>query len=125
MNATVDDIVMYADEFLGAKPKYIFSAHPMWSVLRHPHQGKWFAVLAKVRRSALSADSAGHDSDEVIDIVVVKSEPPLIDALVEQPGFARGYHMNKEHWVTVLLDGSANTDDALDLLHASYELTKR
>ena len=42
-----------------------------------------------------------------------------------QPGILPGYHMNKNHWLTVLLDGTAADDVIKELLEISWELTKK
>ncbi len=34
------------------------------------------------------------------------------------------YHMNKAHWLTIALDGSAEEEKLKFLLDMSYELTK-
>ena len=39
----------------------------------------------------------------MIDILVLKCEPEMVSTLVGQKGFAPAYHMNKKHWLTVLL----------------------
>ena len=33
-----------------------------------------------------------------------------------------GYHMNKQHWITILLDGSVSEAKTLDFLDMSYDL---
>jgi len=38
------------------------------------------------------------------------------------PAITGGYHLNKRHWNTVVLDGSVPDDEVLDLIDHSYEL---
>lgn len=33
------------------------------------------------------------------------------------------YHMNKEHWITILLDGTVPKQKICDLIDISYDLT--
>ncbi len=49
--------------------------------------------------------------------------PRLIGPQREKPGFFPAYHMNKEHWITAALDGSAPEDEIKILLAMSYDLT--
>lgn len=42
----------------------------------------------------------------------------------EYEGILPGYHMNKKHWNTVLLDGSVPTFMVWDLIDHSYELVR-
>ncbi len=38
------------------------------------------------------------------------------------PAITAGYHLNKRHWNTVVLDGSVPDDLVTDLVHESYDL---
>jgi predicted DNA-binding protein (MmcQ/YjbR family) len=38
------------------------------------------------------------------------------------PGYRPAYHMNKEHWITVLLDGSVPFEKIVEHLVMSREL---
>ena len=38
------------------------------------------------------------------------------------PAVIPGYHMNKRHWNTVILDGSLSDDDLLGMIDESYRL---
>ena len=65
----------------------------------------------------------GLDRDGDVDIIDMKCGPLLMGSYRDIPGIFPGYHMNKAHWITLLLDGG--TEDALikELLDISYELT--
>ena len=54
----------------------------------------------------------------------LKCEPWLAEALRrDHPGVVRpGYHLNKQHWNTVLCDGSLPDSMVLDMLEDSYDL---
>ena len=53
----------------------------------------------------------------------VKCEPVLIGSLRERPGFHPAYHMNKDKWITVRLDGSVAAEEIRNLVDLSYRLT--
>ncbi len=42
---------------------------------------------------------------------------------VGEPGVYPAYHMNKNHWVSVALDGSASDETVKTLLDVSFEST--
>jgi predicted DNA-binding protein (MmcQ/YjbR family) len=53
----------------------------------------------------------------------LKCEPALAQQLREAfAGVTPGYHMNKEHWNTVMLDGSVDLQMILAWIDLSYEL---
>ena len=39
------------------------------------------------------------------------------------PAVRPGYHMNKQHWITVILDGSMTDEEVLPLIADSWALT--
>ena len=53
----------------------------------------------------------------------LKCEPELAEALRrDDPAVKPGYHLNKRHWNTLVLDGSLADGMVLDLLEDSYDL---
>ncbi|MSQ11706.1 MAG: MmcQ/YjbR family DNA-binding protein [Dehalococcoidia bacterium] len=59
------------------------------------------------------------------DRINLKCVPMLAVHLREQyPAVLPGYHMNKTHWNTVLLDGSIDEDEVKKMVDLSYDLVK-
>jgi predicted DNA-binding protein (MmcQ/YjbR family) len=55
--------------------------------------------------------------------VSLKCDPDLAaDLRVRYAAITPGYHLNKRHWNTVVLDGSVPDEELLDLIDHSYEL---
>jgi predicted DNA-binding protein (MmcQ/YjbR family) len=55
--------------------------------------------------------------------VSVKCEPALAEALREtHAAVIPGYHLNKRHWNTVILDGSLPDETVHDMIEDSYDL---
>ena len=53
----------------------------------------------------------------------LKCDPDFAQVLRQRfTGIIPGYHMNKRHWNTVVLDGSVPDDLVLDMIDDSYEL---
>lgn len=59
----------------------------------------------------------------MIDVLNVKCDPLLISTLRNEKGVYPAYHMNKENWVTLALDGSIKDDQLKWSLDQSFELT--
>ena len=56
----------------------------------------------------------------------LKCDPDLAIELREQyPAVLPGYHMNKKHWNTVVLDGSLSKRLIMDMIDHSYDLVFR
>ena len=113
------DILAYAKENYDTDPERLWAKYPEYEVLRHRNNQKWYAILMNVPGNKL-----GLESDDVIDILDIKCEPDMILSLSTQTGFASAYHMNKKHWLTILLNGSIDDDEVYNLLDMSYEMTK-
>jgi predicted DNA-binding protein (MmcQ/YjbR family) len=55
--------------------------------------------------------------------VSLKCEPQLAEALrVAHAAVLPGYHLNKRHWNTVIIDGSLPDETVRDMIEDSYDL---
>lgn len=55
--------------------------------------------------------------------VNLKADPDeVIDRIERYPSVIPGYHMNKKHWITVLLDESVPSDLIIEWIYVSYQL---
>ena len=53
----------------------------------------------------------------------LKCDPDFALALRDQyPAITAGYHMNKKHWNSVVLDGSISESQLIDMIDDSYDL---
>jgi len=89
------------------------------AVLRHRENKKWFALIMEVGR-----DKLGMPGEETVEVMNVKCDPMLIGSLRTQRGFLPAYHMNKDQWISILLDGTAPEEEIRSLIAMSYELTR-
>lgn len=111
-------LIDYIGEELNADPEYLFAKNPDTAVFRHKSNGKWFAAILSVSKRKL-----GLPDDTVCDIADLKCGPIMSAAFRSQPGVFPGYHMNKEHWVSVLLDGTVEESLFRQMVELSYDLT--
>ena len=74
-------------------------------------------------RCGLLGEKLGLPEREMLDILNLKCDPVLIASLRGTPGLLPAYHMNKEHWITAVLDGSAPDAQIQTLLAMSYDVT--
>lgn len=112
------DLSLYISETYGAQAEYPFLQYPDAAVFRHASNKKWFAVIMSV-----SGRKLGLGTDKTFDIVNLKCDPVLSGSLRLEKGIYPAYHMNKEKWISVALDGSVQTDKIEWLLDISFELT--
>jgi predicted DNA-binding protein (MmcQ/YjbR family) len=112
------DILRYAEKNYQTKPEHPWPESPTSEVLRHRRNRKWYALITDVARNKV-----GLEGDELIDILNVKCDPEIVFALSSQEGFSPAWHMNKKHWLTIILNGKAADDEVYRLLDLSHEMT--
>ena len=115
---TRDELIRYVADRYSTDPEFPWDDENF--IFRHGGNRKWFAVAMRVAYRKLGIDREGS-----ADVVDVKCHPILMGAYRTQPGIRPGYHMNKEHWLTILLDGSAEDALVKELLELSFDLTNR
>ncbi|MEI7186195.1 MmcQ/YjbR family DNA-binding protein [Dickeya dianthicola] len=108
----------YAREHYNSEPEYLWSNLPDYAVLRHHNGDKWFGIVMSVPGIKL-----GLNTDDKVDILDVKVRPEHIGSLRQKDGILPAYHMNKEHWVSVILSGPLSAKEIHELLADSHELT--
>ena len=100
-------------------PEYPWQNGHSSTVFRHSDNRKWFALVMEVQRDRLGL--AGSDP---VDIVNLKIDDMFFrDKIIREDGILPAYHMNKMHWVTVLLDGTVPEQKVFDLLDMSFMVT--
>ncbi len=109
----------YIAETYNAQADHPWAKYPRDEVFRHSNSGKWFALVMEVPKARLGLAEDGN-----LDVVNLKCDPIVIGSLRGRPGFFPAYHMNKDSWITVALDGSVDPDEVKALLDMSFELTR-
>lgn len=115
-----DEILEYVENKYKVKAEYPWAKSPDYAVLRHSDNQKWFALVMNI-----SKDKLGMQEQDLVDVINVKCDPVMIGSLRMKDGFFAAYHMNKEHWITIILDGTVEMDEICELIDLSYDLTKK
>lgn len=105
----------YIAEKYGVSPEFPWISSPKHGVFRHESNRKWFAIIMNI-----SGEKLGLQNDNMIDIMNVKCDHILIGSLLGQRGFFPAYHMNKNNWISIALDGSAEDETIKWLIDLSY-----
>ena len=88
--------------------------------MRHSNaKGKWYALIGKIAKRKLGLKEEGET-----DFINLKCPPDMVSILRQSPPFLPAYHMNKTHWLTILLDHGVESEEIFKLLDWSYDLTK-
>ena len=112
-------VFKYAKDKYGTEPDYLWPQYPGYAALRHDKDDKWYAIVMDVPKEKLGMAGEGE-----IDLIDVKCRPDGIETLQGKKVFLPAYHMNKEHWISILLDGTVPLEKIYELIDESYDLTK-
>ncbi len=116
---TRKEFLAYCLDTYGTSPDYPFEGDFETAVLRHENNRQWYALVMKVSRRKF-----GIDSDEVIDVVNLKLPLDMFGSFSTTDGVYPAYHMNKLHWISVLLPDAAS-DVTEFLVNVGFEATRK
>jgi len=89
-------------------------------IFRHLHNQKWFALIMNIEKGKLTKD----ENNDLLDAINLKIDPKDGKSLRGRKGIFEAYHMNKKHWITVVLNESISDENIMKLIEKSFELTK-
>ena len=79
--------------------------------MKHSKNKKWFALIMNVHNKLY---------------INVKTNPDYSDILRNSYDYIiPAYHMNKEHWNTIIIDRNVDKTLVKELIEQSYELTRK
>ena len=91
------------------------------TVLRHGAGGKWFGIVMKAPRAKVGLEGAG-----MAEILNLKCDPMLSYGLRQDyADILPAWHMNKQLWITVRLEGDVPEELVQTLMRMSYDLTDK
>ena len=100
---TKQQFLEYCRDTYDTSPDYPSDEDFETAVLRHADNRKWYALVMKVSRRKF-----GFESDEVIDVVNLKIPIEMFGSFGASDGVYPAYHMNKLHWISVLLPDASD-----------------
>lgn len=106
-----EDVIKYCLELPEVYEDYPFPEDNISATMKHKKNNKWFALLMEV------------DGKEYLNI---KTNPEYSELLRKTYDYIiPAYHMNKEHWNTIILSDECDRELVEELLEQSYNLTKK
>ena len=110
--------IAFLKEHFCAQPDFPWSDTPDFCVFRAENQ-KWFALIMKIKYKQL-----GLTGDEKVWVVNMKADADKIASLIDKKSVFPAWHMNKTHWITVLLTATTDFDRLCALTERSFELVR-
>lgn len=112
---TLAEIENYVLSHCEADTDHSFERDPTVTIFRRLDNKKWFAATKNVGCRSVDVEGNGR-----IDILNVCLEPRLVTSLRTREGFRPAWRMNRNRWVTILLDGTVADEEIRSYLDMSY-----
>lgn len=113
------ELLDYIKEKYGTTPEYPWEKSKEDCTLK-TKSNKWYALFMNVSGSVLNLKKEGN-----VDILNLKNKPEIIEKLIDNKTYFPAYHMNKKHWITILLNNNIDIELIKMLIDDSYELTMK
>lgn len=118
---TRDRVLEFARSLPAAGTDCPFEEDFETTVLRHTDTGKWFGVLLQA-----PCCKVGLNGDGTAEVLNLKCDPLWSDVLFQNyRGIVPAYHMNKHHWISVVLTSDVPWEELEQCICMSYELTAK
>ena len=106
-----DEVIKCCLDLPNVYEDYPFPNDDVSAAIKHVSNNKWFALIMNVKGKIY---------------LNVKTNPDYSDILRNTYDYIiPAYHMNKEHWNTIIIDDNVNKELVEELISLSYELTKK
>lgn len=112
------EIIKYVKEKYNDDLEYLWKKFPSNAVWRNKENQKWFGILLLLNENKL-----GIESDRVIEIIDLRYPKESIKEIIDNQKVFAGYHMNKNSWITIRLDGSVPINKIYELIDNSYTIS--
>ena len=123
-----DDLVFLWDNFEGA-------------VFRNKDNEKWYGAIMKIREKSFATSTIkrmkqdgatsnhmllnkkNYSDDDFVEVIDLHIDKNISKDLIDYETIFPGYHMNKDNWITIILDKRTNLKKVYKLLDDSYSMT--
>ena len=114
------EVIDYCNSKYGENNVNPFKKHP--DILAFVNEkNKWYALLSDVEYNKLNKNT---DITTRVKILNVKYPRNNILDIIDNKNIFPAYHMNKKHWISIVLDKNIKLETIKELIDISYSLVK-
>ena len=110
-------ILEYIQTTYKVKTETPWMQYPDHMTFKDVWSDKWFALMMPVEKRKLHIDEEGF-----VYVINLKNDPELIGMIIQSRGYYPAYHMNKRHWISVLLDGTVPPKQIKERIDESFRI---
>ncbi|MDD3184406.1 MAG: MmcQ/YjbR family DNA-binding protein [Anaerostipes sp.] len=97
--------------------EFLWTKFPDNVVWRRKDNKKWYGAILTITK-----DKLGFSSTETVEIIDLRILTEDLEHLLSKENYYSGWHMNKKHWYTMILDNSISDDEICRRIDNSYQL---
>lgn len=112
------------DEYMSAvygKVDFTFEKHPEIGTYKESGDTKWYALIMAIPFKKID----NNQSDEIIEIINLKVDKKELKSLLLKKGIYPAYHMNKDNWVSIVLNDTLSDMELILMINNSYDLVQK
>jgi len=114
-----EKVIKYINEKYDSLQESPWEENPSYITFKHKDNKKWFGLIMDVSFEKLKIKQEG-----MVHIINLKNIPEIIGGLRKQLGILPAYHMNKKHWISVVLQSDVPQEETEKLLELAFEVTR-
>ena len=88
-----------------------------YGVFRYHINKKWYGLIMNVSKSNFLPNS----KNEFVDVINVRIDENNREEILKNKGIYPSYHMNKQKWVSILLDDTFNDEEVMEYINYSRD----
>jgi len=113
-------LIDYVRSAYGDELEFLWTKFPDNAVWRRKDNEKWYGAILTVVGKKI-----GLETDKIVEIIDLRMTKEQKEEILSHDGYYPGWHMNKNSWYTIVLDGSVPDDELICRLDESYELAEK
>ena len=117
-NKQTKEIINYIKDKYNNELEFLWEKFDNNAIVRRIDNKKWYGLFG-----IISLDKLGINLSKEVEILNVRCDN--IENVVDNKTIFLGYHMNKKHWITIILNNNMSTKNIINLLDKSYNLANR
>lgn len=89
-------------------------------VYKESSNQKWYALIMSIAFNKLDKNKG----DELVEILNIKVNKSELSTLLKRDGVYPAYHMNKQNWVSIVLNECLGDNELILFINSSYDLVQ-
>ena len=114
VSSQANRLAILINERYHEQPDYPFDKPQIkdYGVFRYHGNNKWYGLIMNVNKSVFG----GENKEEYVDVINVRIDESRRDEILKEKVIYPSYHMNKQKWVSILLDESLSDEEVMEYI---------